>query len=359
LSGDVHELPWVDPGQSLRDAIAVIDRCATGIALVVDEERRLLGTLTDGDVRRAILADVDVELAVGDLLRQPPLDARPAPVTAAAGTADAELLHLMNERSVRQVPLLDADGRVAGLAQLSELLRDYEAPMTAVVMAGGLGTRLRPLTADLPKPMLPVGDRPLLERIIDQLKQSGVRRLHVTTHYKGAMIADHFGDGARFGVDIRYVDEDQPLGTAGSLKAIAPTDEPLLVINGDILTQVNFRAMLEFHREHAAAMTVALRDYRVPVPYGVVECDGIDVTAILEKPVIQRFINAGIYLVEGAALAEIPSAERFDMTDLIDRLLATGGRVIGFPVHEYWLDIGQAEDYQRAQRDVASGKVRS
>jgi len=343
---------------SIREVMACINRNAKGIALVVDEERHLVGTVTDGDVRRAILAGIiDLDLPVQKLLERRSPTPYPQPITALIGTSDAENLCLMNEHAIRQVPLLDEHGRVVDMALLSDLVKEYELPLTAVVMAGGYGTRLRPLTEELPKPMLPVGDRPLLELIIDQLRQAGIRRVNLSTHYKGEIIAGHFGDGRDFGVEIRYVREDQPLGTAGALGLLDTSDEPLLVINGDILTRVDFRAMLDFHREQRADMTVAVRQHEFRVPYGVIETDGVTITGISEKPMVRHFINAGIYLLNPEVCRFIPNGQSYDMSDLISRLVAEGCCVISFPIREYWLDIGQVKDYQKALADIENGEV--
>ena len=223
------------------------------------------------------------------------------------------------------------------------------------MMAGGFGTRLRPLTEDLPKPMLPLGSRPLLELIVEQLRDAGIRRLNVATHYKGEVISEHFKDGQDFGVDIRYVKENQPLGTVGALSLLEESDEPLLVINGDILTRVDFRAMHNFHREHGADLTIAVRQYDMRVPYGVVDTDGVAVRGISEKPVLKQFINAGIYLLSPTVKRMIPNGEPYDIPDLIQLLLKEGRTVVSFPVREYWLDIGEAGQYDQAQSDIANG----
>jgi len=345
---------------SIRQAIKCIDRNAHGIAIVVDEHGRLIDTITDGDIRRAILDGVNQDLPVQELklLKQQNLQhSHPAPLTAPVGTPDSQLLQLMNQANLRHIPILDEEGRVVDLALLSELARDNLLPITAVVMAGGDGTRLRPLTEGLPKPMLPLGDQPLLERIIKQLRQAGILRVNLTTRYKGEEISRHFGDGQDFGVEIRYVEEDQPLGTAGALARLEAVDEPLIVINGDILTRLDFRAMLDFHWEHQADMTIAVWQYEHHIPYGVIETDGITITGISEKPVVQRFINAGIYMLSPRVLQLIPNNQRYDMTDLISRLIKDSYRVVSFPFSEYWLDVGQHADYERAERDLRAGKV--
>jgi dTDP-glucose pyrophosphorylase len=335
----------VDPKMSIRGVMAGIGN-AYGIALVVDERRRLLGTVTDGDIRRAILAGVDLDQEVSALLR------KRRPLTAPMGTPSSRLLQMMTEAGLRHIPLVNEAGQVEDVAVLEELVRDYELPLTAVVMAGGFGARLRPLTEDLPKPMLPLGDRPLLEHLIDQLRKSGIRRLNITTHYKGEVIEDHFKDGSDFGIAIRYVDEERPLGTAGALSLLDAHDAPVLVINGDIVTRVDLRAMLDFHVEHRAEMTVAVHQYEFQVPYGVVELEGVDVRGISEKPIKRFMINAGIYLLSPSACRRVPPGHRYDMTDLIRDLAAEGRRVIGFPIQEYWIDVGRLEDYHRAQADV-------
>jgi dTDP-glucose pyrophosphorylase/CBS domain-containing protein len=348
---------FVSPGASIHDVIARIDRNDTGIALVVDGERRLIGTITDGDIRRALLEGLPLDAAAREVLARKPAHAPQQPTTAPAGTSRADLLDLMNQNQVRQVPLVDPQGRVVDIVLLPDLVEEYQLPLRALVMAGGFGTRLRPLTDDRPKSMLPVGGRPLLEVIVRQLRDAGIRRVNLATHYKSEMIAQHFGDGRELSVEINYVREDQPLGTAGALSLLADSDEPLLVINGDILTQVNVAAMLEFHRANHADMTVAVRPLELQVPYGVVHTEGVSITRIDEKPLVRYLVNAGIYLINGDVCRLVLSGDRCDMTDLIGRAMSSGRRVISFPLHEYWLDIGKAEDYARAVSDAQEGKV--
>jgi NDP-sugar pyrophosphorylase family protein len=263
----------------------------------------------------------------------------------------------MRAQTLRHIPIVDPDGRVVDMAILDDMVKESELPMTAVVVAGGRGTRLRPLTAGTPKPMLPVGDRPLLERLIDQLRQSGIRRVSLTTHYQPEAIANHFGDGHAFGVEIGYLHEATPLGTAGALSGLSDSTEPLLVINADILTTLDFRAFLAFHSEHQADLTIAVREQDVQVPYGVVETRGVDVVAIVEKPIVRHFINAGVYLMNPSVCRYVPVGCRYDMPDLIAALLLDKQRVISFPIREYWRDIGQIEDYEKAVADVLDGTV--
>lgn len=333
-----------------------IDQSAKGIALVLDEQRHLIGTVTDGDIRRAILAGMDLELSISELLRQRQPGFSSGAITAPLGTDDTALLDLMTENGVRHIPLVDETGCVADISFLTELVKEYKLPLRALVMAGGYGNRLRPLTEELPKPMLPVGNKPLLELIVEQLKQAGIRQVNVATHYKGDVISEHFKNGEAFGVDIRYVKEDQPLGTAGALSLLEEVDEPLLVINGDILTRVDFRALLHFHREHKADLTVCVRQYEFNVPYGVIDTDGVNVKAILEKPVVRQFINAGIYLLNPQVRRLIPNGQPYDIPDLIDRLINEQRTVVCFPIREYWLDIGKVDQYDQAKADIAAGR---
>ena len=342
---------------SIREAVERMDRNRMGMMLVVDGGGRLAGIITDGDVRRAILANLNFGQGVGTLLDQKAGTSFAKPITAAIDAPRESLLQLLQAHSILYLPLLDAEERVAGLVTLDEFLPHQTLALQAVVMAGGKGTRLYPLTKDTPKPMLPVGERPLMERTIARLREMGIRQVKVTTHHQPEKIVEHFGNGSEFGVELSYVPEHMPLGTAGGLGLLERPTETTLVINGDILTEVDFRAMLAFHREHEADLTVAVRQYDVKVPYGVVQCSGATVTGISEKPVYGVFVNAGIYLLEPSVYALIPSNQRYDMTDLIQGLLTAGRPVVSFPVREYWLDIGAHEEYARADQDIRDGKV--
>jgi dTDP-glucose pyrophosphorylase/CBS domain-containing protein len=345
----------VPADRSIREVVATIDRSGCGIALVTDHEGHLLDTITDGDVRRALLGNQDLGAPVSDLLTLKTKWSYPKPITAEVGTEHSILLRLMQENVVRQIPLLDSEGRVVDLITLDALLPDQVLPLQAVIMAGGSGDRLRPLTENTPKPMLTVGDRPLMELMIEQLRQVGIRRVNITTFHKSDKITEHFGDGSNFGVELNYVTEDRPLGTAGALGLMQEPQQPLLVINGDILTRVNFRAMLAYHQEHRAMLTMAVRKYDLNVPYGVVEGEGALVRALVEKPLLNFLVNAGIYLLEPRVYRYIPNGQHFHMTDLIQSLLNEGHRVVSFPILEYWLDIGNHVDYEQAHEDVKKG----
>ncbi len=348
----------ISPEASIGEAIARMDAIRLGIVLVVDKDRKLLGTVTDGDVRRAILARIDLGQPVNVLLSRKINTPFVRPITAPVGAPRSTYLDILKQHSILHLPLVDEEQRVRGLVTLDEFVPDGALAIQAVIMAGGQGSRLHPLTADTPKPMLPVNDRPLLEIIIGQLRDAGIKQVKVTTHHMPEKIEKHFGDGKDFGVALSCVEEDCPLGTVGGLGLLEVPKDTTLVINGDILTQVDFRAMLAFHKEHQADLTVAVRHYDLKVPYGVVECDGPVVRGVSEKPVIGLFVNAGIYLLEPIVYRFIPNGQPFDMTDLIQLLIHEGRTVASFPVREYWLDIGDHAEYERAERDVRAGKVK-
>ncbi|HEY6396044.1 MAG TPA: nucleotidyltransferase family protein [Solirubrobacteraceae bacterium] len=342
----------IRPTNTLRHTMALLDRTGVGIALITDDDQRLLSTVTDGDIRRALLAGrgLDDPMVKFDLSTS--LIAGPdQPVTAPEGTPPDRLLEMMYSASVRHIPVVTSDGRVVDLYTLSELAGTQCRHVDAVVMAGGFGSRLRPLTERLPKPMLQVGDRPLLQHILERLERSGIRRVHVTTHYQADAITEYFGDGSRLGLQIEYVQEKEPLGTLGALGLLPEQDTPLLVVNGDVLTDVDFDAMLSYHEDSGVEMTVGVRQFEMAVPYGVVDIVANRVRALEEKPIYHLFVNAGIYLVEPAILRRIEPGRRLDATELIGQLLTEGRPVASFPIHEYWLDVGRHDDYERANRD--------
>ncbi len=336
---------------TIGEAIACIDRSGrASLALIVDAEQRLINTLTDGDVRRGILAGYALGDSIEGLLDIKTRMPHAVPVTAAAGTSGRDLLALMQGANVRQVPLLDNNRRVVDVALLRDLLPQTLAAVEAIVMAGGEGLRLRPLTDQLPKPMLPVGGKPLMELIVDKLRTVGVRKINITTHYRPEAIVDHFGDGSAFGVDISYVNENTPLGTGGALGLLPRLQGPMLVMNGDILSDIDIEAFYQYHQDQRADMTVAVRRYELQVPYGVVECENTRILGIKEKPNLGFFVNAGIYLIEPSVQPYLPAAREFQMTDVIEKLVANDRRVEAYPIREYWVDIGRHADYEQAQQ---------
>ncbi len=340
----------VSPEMSIADAIAQLDRAGTGALVLCSSGRGLCGLLTDGDIRRAVLRKVSLNEPCGSIATR-------SPVVALDSISARDALHLMDRHDINHLPLVDAHADLVEFVLRRDLMKESPPDLSAVIMAGGFGKRLLPLTEEVPKPMLPLGDRPLLERTIEQLRLAGIREINLTTHYLTPSIVQHFGDGEAFGVRINYTNEDQPLGTAGGLKLLKRAEGSFLVINGDVLTGVSFQKMLLYHRKHNAMMTVGVRTHELEVPFGVVECDEERITQLREKPSLTLFINAGIYLLEPAACDYIPDGQRFDMTDLIEKLLDEGRMVVSFPIIEYWQDVGRHENYRQAQEDLRNGRI--
>lgn len=343
----------------VREALGLMRRNDRGVVLVLDIDRRLAGVITDGDVRRAILEELSLDLPVGELRDRLNGSEAPKLVAAEANTTEAERTRLMDESSLEQLPVVDAEGRVVDLVFRNASPRAESLALRAVVMAGGAGKRLRPLTESMPKPMLPLDGRPVMELLIEQLRLSGIREITVSTHFMPEKIHEHFADGSRFGVALNYVHESEPLGTAGALGLLETIEEPTLLVNGDLLTRVDFAAMLRFHRTHGANLTVGVRQFDLEVPYGVLDREGPLIKRVREKPKYHFLVNAGIYMLDAEAQRRVPKGRRYDMTDLMEALIGEGRRVASFPIMEYWLDIGRPNDYEKAQSDVEEGRVNS
>lgn len=343
--------PLLSIESTLRDAIAQIETVRRGIAVVIADDGRLIGTITDGDIRRAILAGHELGGPVKDMVNRSPL-------TAPVGTSDAYLADLLLDRGLEAIPLVDSGGGFSKIVHINDLRPDLEFGSgegfaAAVIMAGGEGRRLQPLTMEKPKPLIEVGGVPMIERLVLALVRAGIPQIYIAVNYLAQMIEDHFGDGDAFGTVITYLREKEKMGTAGALSLLPQTmDAPFLVINGDVLTGSDYRNLLTFHQEQKSILTVAATDYRVDIPYGVLRTQGTRVVAIEEKP-SQRFLcNAGIYVLSPEALAHLPKDRPSDMPDLIETVMARNGSVSVFPIHEYWADVGNAADLERAQRDV-------
>ena len=330
------------PKATLKEVVQVIQNGAKQIALITDEDLKLVGLVTDGDVRRGILNGAN-----GDTLAEVFMQKSFESISDQETTERA--FQLMRDHKRQHLPVLDAQGRIVDVIWLSDFIQDHVA-VPAVVMAGGFGKRLHPLTLETPKPMLPIAGKPLIERTIEQLRSSGIQQVSITTHYKGEQIKNHFQNGENFGVDINYIEEESPLGTAGSLAKMCSHGKPYLVINGDIITGINYRSLIDYHRQHHADLTIVVRQFDVKVPYGVVQAEGVDVVRIVEKPVYNFFVNGGIYLIGQEAHALIHEGDHLDMPDLVSRCIANGKKVVSYPMTEYWIDIGNPQDYETAQR---------
>jgi dTDP-glucose pyrophosphorylase len=336
-------------GATIQDAIRCLDRSALQIVLVTSGPDELAGTITDGDIRRGLLRGLEMQSPDAGIMNRNPLV---VPPTLGRET----VLQLMQANKISQLPVVDDTRRVVGLHSWDALLAPSDRGNLMVVMAGGKGVRLRPHTEHCPKPLLPVSGRPMLEHIIERAKLSGFHRFVLAVHYLGHMIEEHFGDGRAFGVSIEYVREDRPLGTAGALGLLHPRPaEPFIVTNGDVLTDVRYDELLDFHVRHGAAGTMAVRLHEWQHPFGVVRTDGVDIIGFDEKPVSRSHINAGIYVLDAGALDALPTDEACDMPSLFSRLQDRKLRTIVYPMHEPWLDVGRPSDYAHANGEGSQG----
>jgi len=335
----------ISPDTTIMRAIKIIDQGSLQIALVVDASNKLVGTVSDGDIRRAILKGILFDRPVSEIMFS-------EPTVASCHESREAILAIMKAKKLRQIPLVDLTGSVVGLDSWDDLLSIQERNNIVVLMAGGLGTRLGELTKDCPKPLLRVGNKPVLETILENCKEYAFKRFYISINYKADMLKEYFGDGSRWGVEINYLEEKNRLGTAGALGLLPETPTmPVLVMNADVLTKINFKHLMEFHDEHKSVATMCVREYEFQVPFGVVQLDNHRLKNILEKPIHQFFVNAGIYVLNPEAVSMVPDNEYFDMPALFDKLLTNNSETAAFPIREYWLDIGRKADFDQANGD--------
>jgi dTDP-glucose pyrophosphorylase len=335
----------LSPKATIRQALGAIDSGTIKIALISDDNQKLLGTLTDGDIRRAFLTGKDLDDSIETIYCR-------TPVTCGISDAKEKILQLAVTHKLYQIPILDNDGRIVGVAEVDELLKSTHHKNKVVLMVGGLGARLSPLTDTTPKPMLHVGNKPILETIIENFAKYGYTDIILSVSYKSHMIEEYFGNGALFGVNIEYVHETKRMGTAGALSLIHDRlTEPFFVMNGDLLTNVNFENMHDYHISNDAVATMAVREYDFQVPYGVVNIQNGKIQSIEEKPTHKFFVSAGIYMLSPKVLTYIPDDKFFDMPTLFEKLIEDKCNAASFAIREYWLDIGRISDYERANSE--------
>lgn len=339
--------PWrkalLSPDATLQDAIRNLDQTALRIVLAVSLDGALCGTLTDGDIRRGLLRGLGLNDSIGLIINRDPLVVPPQ-------LGRDTVLQLMQVNKIHQLPVVDGDRRVVGLHLWDELMVPRERPNLVVIMAGGQGSRLRPHTENCPKPLLPIGGKPMLEHIIERARAEGFQRFVLAIHYLGHMIEDYFGDGSRWRIKIDYLREKSPLGTAGAISLLSPRpDVPFLVSNGDVLTDIHYGELLDFHCHHGAMATMAVRLHEWQHPFGVVRTKGVDIVGFEEKPVTRSHINAGVYVLEPTTMDVLNAGDHCDMPSLFGRLQQRSARTIVYPMHEPWLDVGRADDYAFAQ----------
>ncbi len=340
-----HEL-LVAPSNTLMESINILHKGGCRIVLVIDKELKLLGTVTDGDIRRALISNISMNDPILSIMNK-------NPITLSGAVSKNKALELMESKELLHMPILDEYGILCDLITLQQLHRKPIHENPVFIMAGGFGTRLYPLTKDTPKPLLKVGDKPILDTIIEQFISFGFSNFYISTHYMPEKIRNNFIDNDLGDINIEFVHEKSPLGTAGSL-GLLPEDIPklpIIMINGDLLTKVNFSLLLDFHEENETEATMCVREYDFQVPYGVIKIKDHKIKEIKEKPVHQFYVNAGIYVLNHSLIQKIDGSTYLDMTDFLEGELDTGG-VGAFPIHEYWLDIGQIDEYNKANRDI-------
>lgn len=334
----------LNPHVSIKKAITKLNDTGLQIILVVDTNDTLIGTLTDGDIRRGLLKGLTLDDAIGATMRSNSLVATPE-------IGRDVVLQLMQANRLRQLPIVDSNHKIMGL-HLWDEISVPSFPNTIVIMAGGLGTRLRPHTESCPKPMLPVAGKPMLEHIIVRAKTEGFSRFIIAVQYLGHIIEDYFGCGENFDVSIEYLREKEPLGTAGALSLLNPhPKQPIIVTNGDVLSDVRFGELLSFHNRHEAVATMAVRLHEWHHPFGVVETRGADIVGFEEKPVARSHINAGIYALSPEVLSSMTMNRHCDMPTLFKQLQGEGKRTVAYPMHEPWLDVGRPDDLNRANTE--------
>jgi len=333
------------PKSSIREALKIINSGAMQIAIVVDENDRLIGTLTDGDIRRGLLNNLGLDDAIESIIFK-------TPTVANLNETKEKILQKALSKKLHQIPIIDDEHRVIGIKEIEDLVKPKAKPNKVVLMVGGLGTRLYPLTENTPKPMLKVGNKPILQTIVEKFAEYGFINIVMCVNYKSHIIEDYFGNGSEFGVNIKYVLEEQRMGTAGALSLLNfEPNEPFFVMNGDLLTNVNFEHLLDYHTLQNATATMCIREYEFQIPYGVVNINNGEILSIEEKPIQKFFVSAGIYMLNPEILSMIPKNEFYDMPTLFETLIQNHKKSISFPIHEYWLDIGRMEEYERANSD--------
>lgn len=336
----------------VEQVIRNLDDIGIRIVLIVDEHGELLGTISDGDIRRGLLKGLTLESPISSVLHRNPL------VVPADMSRDL-VMQLMVANKVQQIPVVDEKRRVIGLYLWDEINAARDRPNSMVIMAGGMGTRLRPHTNNCPKPLLPVAGKPMLEHIIERAKLEGFTHFVLAIHYLGHMIEDYFGNGQRLGVKIDYLRENAPLGTAGALSLLSSRpDAPFVVTNGDVLTDIHYGELLDFHSRYEAVATMAVRFHEWQHPFGVVQLSGVDIVGFEEKPIARSHINAGVYVLSPEALEVLTEGERCDMPGLFARLQELGRRTVAYPMHEPWLDVGRPADLQRANDAAHAGETK-
>jgi len=336
----------VSPEKPLADVVAALDKGALQVVLVL-EEGLLIGLITDGDLRHVLLSGRPLSA----FLTRDVMTRDFVFVGDQMSLSKAEALRLMKERSIHHIPVLNASGMLVGLHVIDDLSGPRRRTTPVIIMAGGLGQRLRPMTDETPKPLLLIKGKPMLQTLVERLAGQGFRDLWISVNYKGEMIEEYFGNGRNYDVQIRYLREDEPKGTAGALSLLPSIESSILVMNGDVLTNMDCSRLVDFHAQQGTLATVCIKNHDIQVPFAVARTDEKYILALEEKPVYTYAVNAGVYVLEPVVLEKIPKKGQFDMTDLLDDLLRDGERVCAFPMHESWRDVGTPNSYLAADSE--------
>ncbi|WP_026945876.1 nucleotidyltransferase family protein [Algoriphagus marincola] len=333
-----------DINTPVREALKQLDTLASdAILFLVDEENKLLGSLTDGDLRRGFIKGLGFENHLSEFIQ-------PSPKFIQQGKYDLNEIIELRKKHFSVFPVVNSQMEIINVVNFKHQ-KSY-LPVDALIMAGGRGERLKPLTDIIPKPLLKIGDKPILEHNIDRLASFGVDDIWLSVRYLGDQLVDYFGDGAKKGIRVKYVWEDQPLGTAGALGLVNDfVHDHILMMNSDLLTNIDFEDFFLYFQKEEADLAVACIPYQVNIPYAVMETEDKKVIGLKEKPTYTHYSNAGIYLMKREVVDFLPKQDHFNATDLMELLIAQGKKVAAYPLMGYWLDIGKHEDYKKAQID--------
>lgn len=337
----------IKPNSLIKEALEIINSESLQIVLVVDENKKLLGTVTDGDIRRGLLKNITPLDSVNTIMNS-------QPITANIHSTKEQLIDLMQRNDILSIPLMNGE-KIVGLESIKNLLKKTHLPNPVFIMAGGFGTRLKPLTNSCPKPMLKIGNKPMLETVIRGFIKAGFSNFYISTHYMPEIIKNHFGDGSALDINITYVHEDTPLGTGGALGLLPANisdNLPTIMINGDILTNIDYHKLLNFHLANHADATICVREYTYQIPYGVIHSENNKIISMVEKPKYNYHVNAGIYIISSQIIKSVPKNHYIDMPTLLEKHINLNRSILSYPIKEYWLDIGRIDDFKKAQIDI-------
>jgi dTDP-glucose pyrophosphorylase/predicted transcriptional regulator len=334
----------ISKNSTIREALKAISQDSLRIAVVVDKKDKLVGTLTDGDIRRGLLKGLSMESSVDSIVSK-------NPVVVKKKDSEKDILKIAIAKKIYQIPVINNSGKIVGIYTLDEFIVPKKKLNKIIIMAGGKGTRLRPLTKNVPKPMLKIGNKPILLTIVEKFKESGYKNFIMCVNYKSKIIEDYFGDGKKFGVKIEYIREKKRMGTAGALSLFKKKPkEPIFVINGDLLTTLDFEKLLDFHNENNSDATMCIQEYNIKSPYGEIKLNKEKIISIREKPTYKILVNAGLYVLNPKCIDLIPK-KFYDMTLLFNNMISKKYKITSFPIGEYWTDIGQINDYKKANNE--------